>query len=140
MKVEEQDLIHALNGIKSVHDADDLERLERFAQQLHEFGASETSINAFLSIFERFPVEDGFGVFWAILHGLEKLPGYESHLLQSLQRQPAEFSLRMVERIINSGGSQIDGIDLSTLLKSIAKDSKQAPNIREYAQRIIEKP
>lgn len=139
MTVDEQDIINALKNIKSVHNVDDLKKLEILTQQLGEFGVSESGIQAFLGIFERFPMDDGFGIFWSILHGLEKLPGYETHLIQSLQRQPAKFSLLMVQRILNSGCSHIDDTDLLILLKNIAEDHTQAQEIKEHAQRIIER-
>jgi hypothetical protein len=137
MTLKEQDIIHALDGIKSVDDIDDLKRLEELAKQLNEFGASEDIVRAFLGVFERFPVDDAYGIFWSILHGLEKSPNYEFALIESLQRQPAEFSLLMVKRILNSGKKQIGDTDLLALLKGIAEDRTQAQEIQEQAKQFI---
>jgi hypothetical protein len=39
---------------------------------------------------------------WGILHTLERLPGYEASLIESVRRNPSDWNLRMVMRIFNS--------------------------------------
>ena len=55
-----------------------------------------------LTVFERFPGEDGAGVFWSIVHGLETIPGYEAILEESHSLKPAEFKSIMLRRIANT--------------------------------------
>jgi hypothetical protein len=55
-----------------------------------------------LRLFERFPEHDGFGVFWAALHGIEDIPNYEQDLVESLERRRSQFGLVMAQRILNS--------------------------------------
>ena len=63
-----------------------------------------------LRVFERYPDEDGAGVFWSIVHGLEALPGYEPFLVESYsKRAPSEFGVIMLGRILNSGQREIAG-------------------------------
>lgn len=72
--------------------------------------------HALLRVFERFPDEDGAGVFWSIVHGLEALSGYEKHLVAAVQRHPTDFTVIMVRRLINAGSQEIDGVKLSELV------------------------
>ena len=72
---------------------------------LHELflrGSAPMGIDAMLHVFERYPGEDGAGVFWSIVHGLETLPGYESRLIESIRRVPSDFALLMVNRLLNT--------------------------------------
>ena len=48
-------------------------RLDELLNKLWDSGKSELGINSLFGIFERYPNEDGAGVFWTILHGLETL-------------------------------------------------------------------
>ncbi|MEW4571489.1 hypothetical protein AB1L88_26745 [Tautonia sp. JC769] len=58
-----------------------------------------SAILVLLGVFDRFPDEDGAGVFWSIVHGLEALPGYEPALLESAELRPAPFKRIMVDRL-----------------------------------------
>lgn len=54
-------------------------------------------------VFERFPEDDGAGVFWSIVHGVEALPYNYGPLLQaSHARTPSEMSTVMIARLANS--------------------------------------
>ena len=71
--------------------------------------AGQPSIDALpvlFGIFERFPEDDGAGVFWSIVHGVEALPyNYESLLRESYGRVPSEMSKVMLARLANSPGA-----------------------------------
>ncbi len=57
-------------------------------------------------VFERFPEDDGAGVFWSIIHGVEALSyDYRPMLKESYGRVPAEMSKIMLARITNSAGA-----------------------------------
>lgn len=57
-------------------------------------------------VFERFPEDDGAGVFWSIVHGVEALPyNYEPLLQESHGRTPSEMSKVMLVRLANSPGA-----------------------------------
>ena len=69
-------------------------------------------------LFERHPAITS-GVFMTVLHLLESFPGFEVHLVESLQRRPSVFGVMMVNRLLNSGISTV-GIDsLLPLLESL---------------------
>ena len=76
-------------------------RLDELLQELFGHPIEQVPPALLLDIFERFPLHDGFGVFWSALHGLEDIPAYEPHLLASLRRQPSRFGLIMARRILN---------------------------------------
>jgi hypothetical protein len=52
------------------------------------------------AIFERFPEDDGAGVLWSIIHGVEALPfDYEAELKASLERQESEMGRILWDRL-----------------------------------------
>lgn len=54
-------------------------------------------------VFERFPEDDGAGVLWSIVHGIEALPiDYVPALRQSHQRNPSLMSDIMLSRAGNA--------------------------------------
>ena len=87
-----------------------------------------------LSIFERFPNADGYESFWSIVHTLEACPGYEPHLIKSIERTPAELSLTMVNRLLNAGVSEVSGLSLIALLEAVASSSKVDRPVAKAAQ------
>lgn len=72
--------------------------------------------HAIFNLFERFPDEDGAGVFWSALHGMEALGGYEDLLLQYFRRHPSLMTKTMLRRIQNSGQTHIGRVAISTLV------------------------
>ncbi|MDQ8030782.1 MAG: hypothetical protein REJ50_02105 [Bordetella sp.] len=106
--------------------------LDALVTELWQAGHPEQAIPELLSVFERYPDEDGFGVVWGVLHGLEALPNYEPELLRSLARQPSEFGVLMVGRMLNSGIREVAGISLLETLRGLASTASSA-SIRETA-------
>lgn len=108
---------------------------------LDELFASESPANgipAMLRVFERFPTEEGAGVFWSIIHGMESLPGYEPLLVESVQSAPSESGLMMVNRLLNSGVTQIDGQDLVRIFEQTAQNQSAPAEVRESARLFLE--
>jgi hypothetical protein len=138
MTPEVQKAIANLDGISSVDDPDELQKLDDTIQRLLDSEGAELGIDALLRVLERFPTKDGYGIFWGIVHGLESLPGYEVRLLESVRRQPSLFSLLMVNRILNAGIAEVNGVNLLTVLKEVAADEMQPEEIREDARDSIE--
>jgi hypothetical protein len=71
---------------------------------------------AIFNLFERFPEEDGAGVFWSAVHGAEAVGGYETQLLGSFQRWPSFMTRVMLQRIRNSGEESVNDVLISSLL------------------------
>jgi len=71
---------------------------------------------AIFKLFERFSEEDGAGVFWSALHGMEAVGGYEEMLLLYFRRWPSLMAQTMLRRILNSGQTHIDKVAIATLI------------------------
>jgi hypothetical protein len=138
MNFEAQKAIICLDSISSLEDQEDLQKLDDALQQLFTSGRAELGIDAVLRIFERFQDQVDLNIFWNMVHGLETLPNYEEKLFESVTRQPSEFSLLMINRILNAGIAEIQGVNLLDILKGVATDESQSDHIRERAQDFIE--
>ncbi len=91
-------------------------QLERFFEQAFNHSDPTRYYRAIFDLFERFPDDDGAGVFWSALHGMEAVGGYEELLLQSFRRHPTIMTEAMLYRIRNSGGTDLCGTALSDLI------------------------
>jgi hypothetical protein len=139
MNLNVQNIIANLDSISSVENPNELQKLDASVQQLLASEKPELGIDALLRVFERFPNKDGFGIFWSILSGLERLPDYEEKLIESIRRQPSEFSLLMVNRMLNAGITEVKGVKLLSLMKDVVTDSQQLEEIRAEAQGYVER-
>lgn len=106
--------------------------LDSLVAELWQAGHPEQAIPQLLSVFERYPEDDGFGVVWSVLHGLESLRDYEPDLLRSLARQPSEFGILMVGRLINAGVREVGGVSLSDMLRELSSTAR-SQRLRETA-------
>ena len=93
---------------------------------------------ALFGIFERFPQEDGRGVYWAIVHGLEDRGGYEQALLDSVRRSPSPFALTMLNRISNDGQADCAGVSIASILTEVASSARVSPEVRQEAAEFLE--
>jgi hypothetical protein len=115
--------------LTDLQDSDQLKALEEcLTRAFLTGGLSHEDKAALLEVFERFPDEDGFGVFWSILHGLEHVDDYEDELVQSVRRRPGLFNTLMLNRMLNAGielvaGESIDGLLRELLSHPAANDS-----------------
>lgn len=110
-------------------------QLDRLLNELWETGKQENFTGDLLRVFEKFPEEDGAGVFWSIVHGLENFSTYENELIESLIRQPSELGLIMLRRIKNSGIRTIGGIDISKIVRDILSNGQLTQTLK---QKLIE--
>lgn len=112
--------------------------LDALIQRLLASEHPERGIDALLGVLERFPEEDGYGVFWSILHALESLPGYQNKLIESVIRSPSEMTITMINRMLNSGLTEVDGTNLLKLMENVATNQNYSASIREEAKGYIE--
>ena len=76
--------------------------LEELLEELWAIGIEKGDTPFLFSIFERFPNDDGAGVFWSIVHGLESAQfGYKKELESSLQKVTSEMGKIMMKRLHN---------------------------------------
>jgi hypothetical protein len=78
-----------------------MERLYELTEALMALPAPERAIPALFAVMERLPESD-LGSPGPLVHTLEKLPGYEAELVNSVRRQPTPLSVWMVNRILNT--------------------------------------
>jgi hypothetical protein len=107
--------------------------LDQLLMQLFSSPPSRKAVEALFALLERFPLEDGAGVLWTVVHGLEDLPAYEEELVASVQRRPSYLPLVMLRRLINSGQSHVGGVDFIGLLREVACRDGVEPELRETA-------
>ena len=96
-------------------------RLDELVTELWESGNLEIGIDTLFRVFEKNPTDDGAGVFWTILHGLESLE-YEQKLYDSLMDRPSHMTITMLKRIENTDSDTIAGKAISEL-KSLIKNN-----------------
>lgn len=116
----------------------DLDRLDALSVEYFSHAEAAEYQDVWFRIFERFPESDGNGVFWSILHGIEAQPGSDAHVVTSVLRKPTQFPVLMVNRILNSGRSEIGEIDLLGLLQSVVEDVSASPEVRLDAKGFLE--
>jgi hypothetical protein len=74
--------------------------LEELLSELWQVGVSPDALPVLFQVFERFPQEDGAGVLWSIVHGVEALDiSYETQLRLSIARQPSFMGKVMLGRL-----------------------------------------
>ncbi len=112
-------------------------RLEDLLSELFQRTVGREGIVAMLGVLERFPTEDGAGVFWSIVHGLESLPGYEPYLIESVRRRPSDLGLVMLHRILNSGQSDAGGISIRSVLLEVVTNPEAETSVREQAESFL---
>ena len=67
------------------------------------------SLSVLFGVFERFPYDDGAGVLWSIVHGVEGLPyDYEPLLTESYRRSPSEMAKIMLTRLAKSKAAHLN--------------------------------
>jgi hypothetical protein len=133
------EILTRIENVRSVEEESDLAALEEAVRELFERPDAEMGIDTVLNVFERFPTADGYGVFWSIVHGLESVSGrYETKLIASVRRAPSEFSLLMVNRMLNAGRADVEGVSLVSLLKDVAEDQHCLAEVRDQARKLFE--
>ena len=138
MNIEAQKAIGDLDSISSLEDQEDMDGLDDMILKLFASGNAELGIDAMLRVFERFQNKVDLYIFWNLVHGLETLPDYEKNLFESIKRKPSEFSLLMVNRILNAGITEVGDVNILDLLKSVAIDESQSDEMRKEAQHFVE--
>jgi hypothetical protein len=136
MKVS-QDIASQLRGLSSMEDEGQLKQLQNLLDSLSVDVCSKEIVSALFDLFERFPDSDGYGMFWTIVHFLEAGVDYESELLASVKRNPCEFNLMMVNRLINGKVKEIAGENLLEVLKTVAMNERADRVVQALAHRFL---
>lgn len=130
----------ALANLTNPHDEEQLRALEQAATSQGSTPLTTDEIQAVLDLYERFPDEDGHGIFWSLLHAVEASAGYEDALFDSVSRAPGEFNVMLVGRLANAGIVQIAGRDVLALLRAVAERTNVSERARETAKGFLDAP
>jgi hypothetical protein len=77
--------------------------LDGLLAELWAVGVPDRAIPCLFRVFERFPDDDGAGVLWSIVHGVESLAQpYEAPLRASLERCSSHMGKVMLQRLEKS--------------------------------------
>ena len=117
----------------------DLERLQALSEEYFSLPGASDHLDVWFHLYERFPDSDGYGVFWSILHGIEAQPTSDVCVVASVRRNPTQFPLRMVNRMLNAGITSADGVDLLGLLVEVSQNKRCSSDIRQDAARFLER-
>jgi hypothetical protein len=134
-----QEIISSIDLLTTIDSAEDLTRLQELADLYFTHPQASDYLNVWFRLYERFPNDDSEGIFWGILHSIETYHPISDRLaIESVLRQPSEFPLMMVNRLLNSGAAQVGDVDLLELLHHVATNEHYSPMIRENAQHYLD--
>jgi hypothetical protein len=132
-------LISKLSAFTNPRDAAQLQELDAAVSHALAVGLSQSDKAALLALFERFPDEDGFGVFWSILHALEAADDYEHELVASVRRAPNLFNTLMVNRIVNAGGLVVATVPAEQLFNEVLHNAAANPVVIKQVQGFLQR-
>ena len=112
---------------------DDWLPLEDLIAEALDHSDANATFPSLLNLFSRFPEEDGGGVFWSIIHGLETFPDYQPALLSAIRVQPTDLSLTMVNRLLNDGETHVGDVSWLSELQSVAVNNAYSETVRATA-------
>jgi hypothetical protein len=112
--------------------------LDSLLAELWQTGRPGEYVEELLRVFEKFADEDGAGVLWSIVHGLESLRGYEPALIRSVGRCPSHLGVMMIGRLLNSGRRRVGEVSLYELLKATAAGCRLV-SVRRDAARWVDR-
>lgn len=130
-------IVQTLGQFSDPQSEAQLKALDAAVQAIKPDECGEAEFRAMLHVFERFPDDDGFGIFWGLVHALEACSGYESEMLASVARKPCEFNVLLVNRLLNAGITDVDGVSLEGVLSSVMESNAATPGVRQDAERYI---
>jgi hypothetical protein len=127
--------LDALN-IDDTNEDEMMEEVLNLTIELSKNSDSHLACAAMISLLERHPNAD-FGGPGAIVHTLEDHSGhYETLLFESLKRQPTEYTVMLLQRIINGEKDTEKCAELLKLFKNCAKhpkaDKQVKYSVKEY--------
>ena len=131
-------IIEALKRFNEPHDEEQLRLLDEAVGAVDSKACGEKEFRALLGVFERFQEDDGYEVFWSIVHCLEACTGYELTLIESVTRCPVEFNVLMINRLLNGGVVQINNQSLLSVLVSVSSNPTASAEVKRSAQLFVE--
>ena len=115
-------------------DPSQLKTLEDCLAKIFTAPLSQEDKAALLEVFERYPEDDGFGVFWSIVHGLEHVNTYETELVASVRRCPNLFNTLMLNRMLNAGITTAAGESIDKLFREVLAHHSASASVAKQVQ------
>jgi hypothetical protein len=105
--------------------------LDDLLNDLWSTGEQEAFTADLFNVFERFPDDDGAGVLWSIVHGVERFKTYDRELVESLRRQPSMMGFAMIIRMKNSGANVMGGVEFDALLTELLNHERTLADLKD---------
>lgn len=129
--------IKEIEKFDAIHDG--WPKLDSLVNELKASPTPAWGIDALLGVFERHPgATSGSGVLMNVLHTLEALPGYETHLVESMRRRPSVFAVMMVNRLLNSRVTDVGADSLIQLLDDTMANPRCQRAVKAEIESVLE--
>ncbi|WP_310483912.1 hypothetical protein [Chamaesiphon sp. VAR_48_metabat_403] len=129
-----QEIIDSIDALMTLDRAEDLTHLQALVDLYFNHPEAVNYLDVWFRLYERFPDKNGEDIFWTILHGIENYhPTSDKFAIESVLRQPSEFPLMMLNRLINGGIDRVDDVDLLKLLDRVATNENYSQIVRDTA-------
>lgn len=116
----------------------DLETLVKLVDAYFAQPEAASNLDVWFALFERFPESDAYGVFWSILHGIERFDKSGELAVASVRRRPTMFPVMMINRMINGGAKTVGDADLAQILTEAAASQSAPASVRDAAADFLE--
>ena len=131
-------VINALQTlVPSDDDSDNVGRLYNIFEGFRSLPGRERAMPTMFSLLERFP-NAALGSPGPLVHEIEAIAGYEPLLRESLHRQPTDFTVWMVNRILNAKPPQEERKVWLNELQLVLKLPRSPDSTRESATDFLE--
>ncbi|WP_310488326.1 hypothetical protein [Chamaesiphon sp. VAR_69_metabat_338] len=135
METNIKEIISSIDKITTLDSAAALTHLQELVDLYFNHPEAGNYLDVWFRLYERFPFDDGGGIFWTILHGIETYhPTSDRFTIESVLRQPSEFPVMMVNALINGGIDRVGDVNLLELLERLATNQLYSPRVRAQAQ------
>jgi hypothetical protein len=112
--------------------------LHEVLDPLWDAGDTEAAARATLTVFERFPTHDGWGVLRVFSERLEEHEGYEALLVESVRRAPSRMAIFAIDTARRHYASApLSEDDVTALLREIAGNVALPEEVREQASEAL---
>jgi hypothetical protein len=133
-----QEIVSSIDALTNMDIEEDLSRLQELVDTYFNHSEAGDYLNVWFLLYERCPNDDSCGIFWSILHGIENYSSCDRLVVESVLRQPSDFPVMMVNRLLNGGILQVGEVNLIELLNQVATNEHLSPLIRENAQSFLD--
>jgi hypothetical protein len=133
-----QTIVSSIDTLTSLDIKKDRARLQELVDLYFNHPEAGEYLNAWFLLYERCPDDDSCDIFWSILHGIENYPNCDRLVVASVLRQPSEFPVMMVNRLLNGGVKKVGEVNLLELLDRVIMNEYLSPLIRENARQFLD--